>query len=412
MECFVAEYSAEHLRLFAHFLVVSPKHDRCMNKAKQPQRVAVNTRLLLKDRLEGIGIYTHEILRRLCAQNPEIEFHFLFDRPYDPSFLYGPNCIGHVIPPPTRHPFLWDFWLRVSLPLFLRAKQWDAFLSLDGFALPKGILPQIIAIHDLNFEHRPQDLASHVARYYRKRFPVFARDADAVLTVSHFSRQDLLQQYRLPENKVTVAENALPEWTISKEDHAQAADKLFSLTHGEPFFLYVGAIHPRKNLPMLLQAFEQVRQQHSSPVHLIIAGGASRFYLSQWQSALAGTNPQFVHWTGRISEAEKAHWLSASMALVYPSLYEGFGIPLLEAWHAGTAVICSSVTALPEVAGDAALLINPMDQQSLEAALKRILQEPHLRETLKFKGKERLAHYAWERSVASVEKVLHQILHR
>ena len=382
-----------------------------MKHSGQPKRVAVNARLLLKDRLEGIGIYTHEILKRLCRNHPEIEFHFLFDRPFDPSFLYAPNCIGHIIPPPTRHPLLWDFWLRLSLPLFLKNKKWDAFLSLDGFALPKGIIPQIIAIHDLNFEHRPQDLPPQVARYYRKRFPVFARQAEAVLTVSHFSRRDLIQQYQLPESKVTVAENALPEWSVSWEASAQAREKLMALTRGEKFFLYVGAIHPRKNLEMLLLAFEQVRQQHEQEVHLVIAGGVSRFYRPQWQWALSATDKAFVHYAGRISEAEKAQWLSASTALVYPSLYEGFGIPLLEAWNAGTAVICSSVTALPEVAGDAALIINPLDQKSVEAAMLRILSEQSLRENLKAKGKERLAHYSWDRSVEKVEKVLHQILY-
>lgn len=370
-----------------------------INDSLPPKKViAVNTRLLLKDRLEGIGIYTHEILKRLCANHPEIQFNFLFDRTFDQSFIYGSNCKGFIIPPPTRRPILWDFWLAVSVPLFLKFHPANLFLSLDGFALQKNVIPQIIAIHDLNFRHRPEDLPSWAVKYYNKRFPRFADAASKIITVSNFSKRDIIDSYGVDKQKIIVAPNALPSQNINLYNEAKARERLLKMTHSEAYFIFVGAIHQRKNLVRLIQAFHQLQQKWKKPLHLIIAGGVQGHYRKEWMSSLHELSIQNLHLTGRITEDEKKVWIRESKALVYPSLYEGFGIPILEAWKQETAVICSDSSAMPEIAGDAALLIDPQSIESIAQAMESILSSEKIRDKLIQSGSQRLINYSWDRS--------------
>lgn len=370
----------------------------------------MNARLLQDGRLEGLGVYTDEILKRLTRSHPQVEFLLLFDRPFHKRFIYSSNCTAVQLPPPTRHPLLWRCWLEITLPLYLRRKKIDAFLSLDGFGLPESPFPQIIAIHDLNFLHRPADLPVAVAQFYNRFFPKFVHTADELLTVSDFSRRDLAASYGLPLERIHVAANALPEQPSWKTENQP--NPFSDLTLGAPYFAYIGAIHKRKNLARMMAAFQRFRAESGSEHHLIIAGEAAGHYRKEWASLTSSIDKSRIHLTGRLSENEKYVLLSGAQALVCPSLYEGFGIPILEAFSAGTPVLCSNRTSLPEVAGDAALLFDPDSEKEMCASMEQISASDGLRERLVDLGKERLQHYSWDRSAEVVWKVIESCLQK
>src|SRR6056297_1014646 len=140
-------------------------------------RIAVNVRLLLKDKLEGIGWFTYENLKRITQAHPEHEFIFIFDRPYDKSFIFSNNIKPIVVSPPTRHPLLIMTWFELQIPRILKKYKADVFLSPDGFLSLQTEIPQIGVIHDINFAHRPQDIPGAFRKYYNYYFPRFAKKA-------------------------------------------------------------------------------------------------------------------------------------------------------------------------------------------------------------------------------------------
>jgi len=362
-------------------------------------RIAVNTRLLLKNKLEGIGWFTYESLKRIVTAHPEAEFIFIFDRRPDASFLFAPNVSARIIPPQARHPFLFYLWFNLSLPQLLRKIKPDLFLSPDGYnALPyKG--KSLIVIHDLNFEHHPDDLPCLVRRYYRYFFPKFAAKATRIATVSEYSKSDIRQHYHIAPEKIDVVYDGVNEALkpLTQDECTQIREQL---CQGDPFFVFIGSLHPRKNLAMLFRAFDHFRNTSNSRVCLVIAGAKK-----WWTRDIQHTYQQMQHrddviFTGRLSVSELNRVLGASLALVYISYFEGFGIPLLEAFACKVPVIASNITSLPEIAGDAAILVDPFNEADIATAMHQITDNEHIREQLIAKGTSRLASFSWERTAS------------
>lgn len=365
--------------------------------------VLVNARLLLNNRLEGLGVFKYEILKRLCIKHPEIDFHFIFDRSFDAGFVFSSNVFPHVINPPTRHPFLWWWWLEYSLPRVAKKLKCDVFLSLDGMGSMHLKIPQVLVIHDLNFIHRPFDLPVLVRKFYSRNFRLYANKACKLFTVSEFSRQDLAFQYQLDMKNIGLSYNALPS-LFFEDGELERWNLIYKKKQeSEPYFVYVGAIHPRKNLETLLEAFHIFKNTHPGSYQLAIAGKCVRFYKDEW-NALVNSHPNKndILVLGRISEPQKHALLSNSLALVYPSFFEGFGIPILEAWAAQTAVLTSNRTALPEVAGNAAVCIDPNEPQQWAAEMKNMVLKPEWRNSLIEKGKNRLTYFSWDKSARNI----------
>ena len=234
-------------------------------------RIAVNSRLLLADKLEGIGWFTHEVMRRIVVAHPEHEFLFLFDRKFDERFVYAPNVTPVVIWPPTRHPLLYRIWFDHLLPRKLKALKADAFISPDGFLAWHSNVPTLAVMHDLNFEHYPEDMPRAYRDYYRSYFPRFARHAARLATVSEFSRRDIAKRYEVDESRIDVVYNGVGEVFAPLDDAArQAARDQF--TGGAPYFISVGSLNPRKNIARLLLAFDQLITTHPSDLRLLIVG--------------------------------------------------------------------------------------------------------------------------------------------
>ena len=174
-------------------------------------RIAVNTRLLLKNRLDGTGWYMYHTLKRLTLAHPEHEFYFIFDRPFGSEFLFSYNITPLFASPPARHPVLWYIWFELVLPqLFSKIKP-DLFLSPDGYLSLSTKVPSIPVIHDINFHHRPQDLPFSSRIYYRSMFPRFARKATRIATVSEYSKLDISNSYQIALEKIDVTYNGSHE---------------------------------------------------------------------------------------------------------------------------------------------------------------------------------------------------------
>jgi glycosyltransferase involved in cell wall biosynthesis len=364
-------------------------------------RIAVNTRLLQPGRLEGIGWFSHETLSRITHAHPEHEFIFIFDRPFDKRFIYGKNVKGVVLPPPTRHPLLYRLWFDLLLPWKLRSLKADAFISPDGFLPLKSRIPSLAVIHDLNFEHHPKDLPPSYGSYYRSYFPRFARHATRIVTVSEFSRQDIMRTYGVPGDKIDVVHNGVGskfrpltvgEKRLAREEFAQ----------GQPYFICVGSLHPRKNIARLLNAFDGLIAANALPHRLVIVG-ESFWWDPAMKEAWAGLkHKDRVSFTGRLEPGRLCNTLGGAEALAFVSYFEGFGIPVAEAMRCGVPVVCSHSTSLPEVAGDAALYCDPFNVESITNALLKITQDSGLRERSALAGIERSARFTWD---AAAEKL-------
>ncbi len=368
-------------------------------------RIAVNTRLLLKDRLDGIGWFSYETLRRICHLHPEHEFIFLFDRPWHPDFIFGKNVVPVVIGPPSRHPFLWIIWFEFSVLKALKKYRADLFLSPDGYLSLRTRCPSICVIHDINFFHRPYDLPLLSRWYYNFFFPRFARKALRIGTVSEFSKRDIVASYNISPEKIDVMYNGANE--LYKPDNIAVQKRSREMiSGGKPYFIFIGTLHPRKNLANLLRAFDLFSKSSVREFKLVIVG--ARFFLTteldKVYKSMKFRND--VIFSGRLTPLELAGALAAAEALVFVPYFEGFGIPLIEAMNCDVPVIASNVTSLPEVAGDAALYADPASIEDIATAMKRIIFEPGLREDLIAKGRLRRMIYSWDKTAAELWEMI------
>lgn len=360
-------------------------------------RIAVNTRFLLKDHLEGYGYFIHEVFRRLAAAHPEHQFIFLFDRPFDSSFIYGPNVTGVVTGPPARHPVLWKLWYDFKVPAALKKYKADVFVSPDGFCSLNTRLPQCLVVHDLSFLHFPAQHKRSHAFFYKHFTPAFLKKAAVIATVSEFSKQDIIKQYHENPGRIDVVYSAAKTrfQPLAYEDR-QAIRNHY--TEGREYFLYTGAIHPRKNLLNLLRAFSLFKKRMQSNMKLVIAGRMAWKTGSFEEKLKTYKYRGDVILTGYLPEAELARLTAAAYALVYPSFFEGFGVPVLEAMQSGVPVITSVNSSMQEVGGDAALYADPHQADSIAAEMMLIYKDENLRSRLIEKGLERAGHFSWDKT--------------
>ena len=367
--------------------------------------IAVNTRFLLKNRLEGIGWYTHEVFRRIVTRHPEHTFLFLFDREPAPEFLYAPNVQPVKVWPPARHPYLWQFWFDYALPAVFRKHQPDLFISTYGFLSLKTHIPSILVVHDLGFEHYPEHTPAIVNKYYRKFTPLYARHADHIVTVSDFTRRDVIDRYGVAPEKVTRIYNGASD-AYAPLDAEDAAAVRRQYTEGSDYFIYVGSIHPRKNVTTLLQAFDMLKEKTGTDMKLVVAGRMA------WKTDATKAIYDIMHhkedviFTGHLQQQELVRIMAAAAAFVYPSLFEGFGIPVVEARYCGVPVITSDRSCLPEVAGPHAITFNPEYPAEIAAAMEHFMQErSHYTEAYADINAARNA-FNWERSADGMEQVI------
>jgi glycosyltransferase involved in cell wall biosynthesis len=371
--------------------------------------IVVNTRLLLKNKLEGIGWFSYETLKRITNNHPEHHFIFLFDRDFDEDFIFADNVTPLILSPQARHPFLFYWWFEFSVANFLNKYNPDLFISPDGYLSLKATCKQLAVIHDINFEHYPKDVSWLVRKYYKYFFPKFARKATRIATVSQFSKQDIVSQYTINPSSIDVVYNGCNNFYQPVDENCKRETKQ-KFSKSCDYFLFVGSLHPRKNISRLFEAFDKFKSAQSTDVKLLIVG--EKYY---WTSAIKRTyiNMKFkedVIFTGRLSTEELRDVLGSAIALTYVPYFEGFGIPILEAMNCDTPVITSNVTSMPEVAQDAALLVDPFSVQSIADAMLYIYKDEDMRAVLIEKGKKRKLDFSWDKTADALWKSIEKTL--
>ncbi len=372
-------------------------------------KIAVNTRLLLKDKMEGIGWFTYETLKRITAAHPEVEFIFIFDRKPSQEFIFSDNVKAVVAHPQSRHPILWYLFFEFGVYRVLKKHKPDLFLSPDGWLSLRSNTPQLAVIHDLNFEKHPQFVPFLVRKYYLYFFPRFAEKARRIATVSEYSKKDIANSYGVDEDKIDVVYNGVNDvFRVHSDSEISAIRKQFTL--GAPYFLFVGLIHARKNLKNQLLAFLKFKEQDSSDLKYVIVG--EKFW---WDNEIDEVlkNSRFsddIIFLGRRGMDELIALYGGAFALTYASFFEGFGIPIIEAFRSGVPVITSNTTSMPEVAGKGAILVNPDSVNEIAEGMKMLAENNSKRESLIAFGKERAKEFTWENAAQrlwnSIQKAL------
>lgn len=371
--------------------------------------IAVNTRLLLKDKLEGIGWFSYETLKRISNQHPEHTFLFLFDRPYDPGFIFSENIIPLVIAPRTRHPLLWYTWFEWSLPRILKKHRASMFFSPDGYMPLRLEIPSMIAIHDINFHHRPDDLPPSSRFYYRKYFPLFASHSDRIVTVSEYSRKDIADSYGVSPDKIDVVYNGVNQ-VFSPLNQEGVTRVRNEYTGGLPYYIFVGSFHPRKNLARLMKAFDLFRDQSPGAYKLVIVG-EKMFMTGDIDKTYAKLKHKGdIVFTGRLSPEKLRDLMGAASGLTFVPLFEGFGIPLLEAMNCDIPILTSNVTSLPEIAGKSAIYCDPLDIQDISKGMLSLATQPDLQKALVSEGRIRRESFSWDLTADKVWKSLVKII--
>jgi glycosyltransferase involved in cell wall biosynthesis len=371
--------------------------------------IAVNTRLLIPGQLEGCGYFIHEVSRIMAEKHPEHQFYFLFDRPYDPVFVFGENITPIVLTPPARHPILWKYWFDLKVPAVLRKIKADVFLSADGFCSLATRIPQCLVVHDLGFLRFPSAYKKSHRIFYKHYVPRFISKSRTVATVSEFSKADIVQTYHTPADRIRVVYSAAKDRfkPLSWEEKDKIKEKY---TEGREFFIYVGAIQPRKNLMNLLKAFSLFKKRQQTNMKLVLAGRVA------WKSGdfleLLRTYKyrQDVVLTHYLPEDELAQLTASAYALVYPSVFEGFGVPVLEGMKCDVPVLTSKDSSMAEIGGTAALYFDPQDPKDIADRLMLIYKDERLRSELITKGRTVAENYSWEKtSDALWESVLEAV---
>ena len=372
-------------------------------------RIAVNTRLLLKDRLEGIGQFTYETLRRITKSHPEYQFFFLFDRKFDDTFLFSDNVTPIVVHPQARHPYLWYLFFEYGIPLKIKKIKPDFFLSTDGWIPTKLDIPTVNVIHDLNFRHHPEFVPPVVRRYYDRFFPKFAQNATHLATVSEYSRQDIIHSFGVAPDKVDVvfSGNNSAYKPLTQEQQDQVRRKY---TDGTDYFLFVGLIHKRKNLDNIFRAFDIFKERQSSQTKLVVVGDRK-----WWAGEIEDTYLKMRHrddvlLLGRQPLDVVCELTASAVAMVYTSLFEGFGLPIVDSFNAHVPIITSNVTAMPEIAGDAAILVDPTRPDQLADAMGSLQQDKGFRNALIEKGIARKELFTWDRTADLLWKTIEKVL--
>jgi glycosyltransferase involved in cell wall biosynthesis len=350
-------------------------------------KVGVSARMLLPGELEGIGRFTFETLSEMARSHPEVEFILFFDRPFDRKYLPYSNMKGVTIYLPTRLPILLWIWLEILLPFFLWIYSIDVLYAPDNFLSLRTNVPTLLVCHDIVYCHYPESINKRWISFYRKYMPKYLDKAFKVASVSQFVKDDLISSLNVDKHKIEVVYNALPNRIVSERKD--------DFKFGFQYFIYIGSIHPRKNIRNLIDGFKQFSKSSKHNIKLILVGRMA-WDTDEITDKMNGSDEIFH--LNNVSDDQVYGLIKNSLGLVYVSNFEGFGIPILEGFHCEVPVITSNVASMPEVAGKAALLVDPSNIEEISNAFKAISTDKELSYYLVNEGRKRIKDFNWTKS--------------
>ena len=367
-------------------------------------RIAIDARKL---RDFGVGTYVRNLLRHLARLDEQTEFVVLC-REEDRAFAAELGENFRVVPERSRG---YSVREQITVPLDLRRE------GVDLFHAPHYVLPpltpcrSVVTIHDCIHLRFPQYLPNRLAYAYARTSLWIATHRSArVLTVSEASKRDILRYYNIPESKVDVIHNAIDQRFHEEPpaDEVMRVKERYQLN--DPFILYAGNIKPHKNIERLIEAYHTMRRGELSHVKLLIIGDEISKYATLRRTVHRYKLHKHVRFFGFVPDNTLAILYRLARVFVFPSLYEGFGLPPLEAMASGTPVITSNVSSLPEVVGDAAMLIDPYEPDAIAGAMRRVLSDDRLHDDMRERGLARARDFSWERSVRRIRGIYDEVL--
>lgn len=368
--------------------------------------IGVNARLLLPNKMEGIARYIFETTKRLALDHPEDTFYMFFDRKPSLKYIFGGNVVPVVVSPQARHPLLYRYWFDHQLPKLFKEYNIDVFYSGDGYMSLKSECPTVIVSHDLAYKHYPKFIKSGELSYYEKRFPKFHKQAKHIVAVSNFTKDDIINQYGIRPEKITVAYNALP--TSCNVGYDIDLEKIKQkYTQGQDYFVSVSSIHPRKNTINLIKAYEKYREKSNQCKLLLI--GSKLWKTKKFDKAVEKSpyKSDIIHLEHIVGD-EVYDIISGAKGMIYISLFEGFGIPILEGFGCRVPVITSNVSSMPEVAEEAALLVDPKDIDEIAQAMLTI-ENNNVAPELVQKGVDRVKDFSWKTTSDVIYSILKKV---
>ena len=361
----------------------------------------------------GIGRYVRELTAALARLDTTTDYR-LFVAGARRSQLPAPPGVNFEWRPTSVHPRNWArIWHRARIPLPIESITGRiSLLHATDFTLPPTLpgVRTILTVHDLSFVRIPETASPALKAYLDVVVPRSVRRADHVLADSEATRDDLIALYGTPSGKITVLWCGVDSRFAPVEDKAvlQRVRETYHLPD-VPFILTVGTVQPRKNYSRLIEAVSRLRQTEPD-IQLVIAGGRGWLEDPIYRTLDALNMRDAVLFTGFAADEDLPALYTLARAVALPSLYEGFGLPVLEAMACGTPVVTSNVSSLPEVAGEAALTINPLHVDELTDALQRVTTDEALRATLRERGFARTAAFTWERAALQLHALYSQML--
>lgn len=351
----------------------------------------------------GIGRYTRSLLRALAQQDTENQYALYVPR--DALYLDDARAFPknfRVVRAPLNERYMVALWQRAQIPLPVEIFTGGAeiFYSPDFVLPPTRARKKILTIHDLSFKRVPETAAPNLKWYLEGAVPRAVARADLILADSDATRHDLIHLFHAAPERVQTVYSGYDEMfqRVTDENELRRVREKFQLF--KPFILSVGTIEPRKNLARLIQAFSQLPQKRE--LELVIAGGRGWMYDEIYAAPEKFGVSAAVRFIGFTPDADLPALYSLAELVAYPSLYEGFGLPVLEALACGAAVVTSNNSSLPEVAGDAALLIDARDVEAIAWAMQRFLQDHKWRSIMQQKGLAQAKKFSWRTSAAQL----------
>lgn len=367
-------------------------------------RIGIDARLVYYSKA-GIGQYIIHLSKSLAKLNtPNENFFLLQSRKDNTQIIKNNNFSRTSLWTPCHH------WLEQSALRFETAP-----LRLDLLHSPDFIPPfrrnykSVITVHDLAFLLYPQFMTKESARYYGQ-IDQAVKSTDHIIAVSQATKQDLIKLLGVPQEKITVIyEGRNPLYEPMDKAVAQAyVKKTFGLDAN--FIFFISTLEPRKNIPTLLASYKWLKDHYKRPEKLVLAGSKGWLF-EEIDATIKKLNLENdVLFLGRITDEAVNHLYNAASMMVYPSFYEGFGLPPLEAMNCGIPVIVSKIKVMPEVVGDAALLVDPHDVEGLGIAMHRLLTDQELRNDLIAKGYKRAAHFSWAEAAQETLSVYRNVI--
>lgn len=367
-------------------------------------RIGIDARKL---RDYGIGTYVRNLLRQLARQDGGDYVIFCHDTDVEAVRDLGPR-----FRPVREEAGAYSIREQLAIPLDVRRE------AIDLFHAPHYVLPpltpcrSVVTIHDCIHLRFPQYLPSRLGyAYARAQMWSATHRAARVITVSEASKRDILRYFRVAESRIDVIYNAIDErfWQKPDTDEIDRVRQRYQLN--APFVLYAGNIKPHKNLERLIEAFHILRQSPAfKDVQLLIIGDEISKYATLRRTVHRHKLHKCVRFFGFVPDRTLAALYRLANVFVFPSLYEGFGLPPLEAMASGTPVVTSNVSSLPEVVGDAAIMIDPYEPTAIADAIERVLTDEALRADLRRRGLARAREFSWERSIARVREIYAEVM--